>query len=282
MSIIPAMYLRFVLLVWFISGGAFAAPNVVVSIKPIHSIVSNITQGITNPKLLLKSNQSAHHFHLKPSQLSLIENADLVVAIHPNMEEGLNKTLGSLPQQRTIYVANNEHSNSSQNYHLWLDINHMQNFAKRLTEKLIKIDRSNAAAYQNNLVQVNQKLERLKRNINQQLSKVKTAPIAAYSNTFEYFINSNYLQKSIMVTHSHGDRLSIHKILKAKKTMQDKQTKCLLSTTEIPAKRIAVLTEGLDINTASIDIMGYQLDNGATHYFDFMQNIANKVEQCLQ
>ena len=85
-----------------------------------------------------------------------------------------------------------------------------------------------------------------------------------------------------MITCSHGDRLSIHKILKAKKTMQDKQTKCLLSTAEIPAKRIAVLTEGLDINTASIDIMGYQIDNGATHYFDFMQNIANKVEQCLQ
>nr|MCS5591752.1 ABC transporter substrate-binding protein [Gammaproteobacteria bacterium] len=78
------------------------------------------------------------------------------------------------------------------------------------------------------------------------------------------------------------DRLSIQKILKAKQSMQINQTKCLLSTTEIPAKRIAVLTEGLDINTASIDIMGYQLGKGATHYYDLMQNISNKVEQCLQ
>ena len=55
-----------------------------------------------------------------------------------------------------------------------------------------------------------------------------------------------------------------------------------LSTTDIPSKRINVLIEGLDINTTSIDIMGYQLDKGALHYSDLMQHITNKVEQCLQ
>ena len=84
------------------------------------------------------------------------------------------------------------------------------------------------------------------------------------------------------MTQSHGDRLSIQKILKAKQTMQANQTKCLLSTTEIPSKRINVLIEGLDINTASIDVMGYQLDKGTLHYFDLMQNISNKVDQCLK
>ncbi len=43
-----------------------------------------------------------------------------------------------------------------------------------------------------------------------------------------------------------------------------------------------MLIEGLDINTASIDIMGYQLDKGTLHYFDLMQNISNKVDQCLK
>ena len=90
------------------------------------------------------------------------------------------------------------------------------------------------------------------------------------------------MQKSTAVTQSHGDRLSIQKILKAKQTMQAKKTKCLLSTTEIPSKRINVLIEGLNINTTNIDIMGYQLDKGALHYFDLIQHITNKVEQCLQ
>jgi zinc transport system substrate-binding protein len=42
--------LRIVLIFFFISANVVATPNIVVSIKPIHSIVSNITQGITTPK----------------------------------------------------------------------------------------------------------------------------------------------------------------------------------------------------------------------------------------
>ena len=252
-------------------------PKLVVSIKPIHSIVSQLTQGVTTPSLLLENQQSAHHFHLKPSQLSLLDKADLVISIHPNFETGLSKALNSIDSSKQFII-----NKQVTNHHSWLDINHIQNFAKLLADKLSQIDKNNSAIYHNNLAQVDQKLEQLKHDINQQLSKYKTTPIATFSNTFEYFIKSNHLQKSTAVTQSHGDRLSIQKILKAKQTMQSKKTKCLLSTTEIPSKRINVLIEGLNINTANIDIMGYQLDKGALHYFDLMQHITNKVEQCLQ
>ncbi|SFV77998.1 Zinc ABC transporter, periplasmic-binding protein ZnuA [hydrothermal vent metagenome] len=53
----------------------------------------------------------------------------------------------------------------------------------------------NAATYKNNLTLLNQKLEQLKRNTNQQLSKHSTTQIAVFSNTFEYFINSNHRNK---------------------------------------------------------------------------------------
>ncbi len=251
--------------------------NIVVSIKPIHSIVSHLTQGVTTPSLLLENQQSAHHFHLKPSQLSLLDKADLVVSIHPNFETGLSKALNSIDSSKQFII-----NRQVTNHHSWLDINHMQNFAKLLVDKLSQIDKNNSTIYQHNLAKIDQKLEQLKYNIDQQLSKVRMVPIATFSNTFEYFIKSNHLQESTTVTQSHGDRLSIQKILKAKQTMQAKKTKCLLSTTEIPSKRIDVLTEGLDVNTASIDIMGYQLDKGALHYFDLMHRISNKVGQCLQ
>jgi len=271
------MILRLFFIFFLLSVNSFASPNIVVSIKPIHSIVSHLTQGITTPSLLLENQQSAHHFHLKPSQLSLLNQADLVVSMHPDFETGLSKALSSIDSNKQFLV-----NGQVSNHHSWLDISLMQNFAKLLADKLNKIDKNNTAIYQNNLGKVDQKLEQLKHTIDQQLSKVKTAPIATFSNTFEYFIKSNHLRKSTTVTRSHGDRLSIQKILKAKQAMQAKQTKCLLSTIEIPSKRINVLIEGLDINTASIDIMGYQLNKGALHYFDLIHYITNKVEQCLQ
>jgi ABC-type metal ion transport system, periplasmic component/surface adhesin len=118
--------------------------------------------------------------------------------------------------------------NSSTNHHSWLDVDHIQRFSVSLTDKLAQIDVDNAATYKNNLTLLNQKLEQLKRNTNQQLSKHSTTQIATFSNTFEYFINSNHLQRPTIITQSHGERLSIHKILKGKKSCKsNKQSVCL-------------------------------------------------------
>ena len=110
----------------------------------------------------------------------------------------------------------------------------------------------------------------------------KNKPIAIFSNAFDYFIDSNILTRSTLVTDYHGERLSIFKILKAKRIIKNTQTNCLLNTIEIPNKRISTLIEGLNINTASIDIIGFNIRQGEHHYFELIRNIANKVDQCLQ
>ena len=85
------MNLRFIIsLILLISlGSAYGqtSPVVVTSIKPIHSIVSSLMSGIAEPELLLKSNNSAHTFHLKPSQIRLISDADLVITVDENFEK---------------------------------------------------------------------------------------------------------------------------------------------------------------------------------------------------
>lgn len=71
-------------------------PNVIVSIKPLHSLVSGVMNGIGAPTLLLKGASSPHHFQLKPSDAFAIRKADLIVRIGPSLETPLNKILGSL------------------------------------------------------------------------------------------------------------------------------------------------------------------------------------------
>ncbi|MEO1940719.1 MAG: zinc ABC transporter substrate-binding protein, partial [Candidatus Thioglobus sp.] len=107
-----------------LSANVYSAPNIVVSIAPIHSIVSNITQGVTEPKLLLKGNQSAHHAHLVPSQLSMIEQANLIVIMHPNFEVGLSKSLSQL-NTKTVLLVNDDINN----HHSWVDIQKMEDFS---------------------------------------------------------------------------------------------------------------------------------------------------------
>ena len=77
----------------FNNVSAQSTPNVVVSIKPIHSIVIALMEGVSRPQLLLESSDSAHTFHLNPSQLNLLSNADLVITIGDGFETGLKKLL---------------------------------------------------------------------------------------------------------------------------------------------------------------------------------------------
>jgi len=259
----------------------FANINIVTSIKPIYSIVNSITHNVGKVGLLLDSQQSAHHFHLKPSQMSLIDNADLVIAIHPNMEEGINKILRNIPNEKVLYMVN-EHDNSSANYHVWLDITKMQNFTKKLTAKLSDTYPDKKFIFEKNLNKLDSNLSKLKYSIKSKLKKYNTKPLVTYSNALDYFIESNNLKSVAKVVNNHEQRLSAKRILDARKAIKNNNVKCLISTIEIAPKRTNILAEDFDINNTSVDIIGFNINKDSDLYTKLMLDITNKVEHCLQ
>ena len=64
-------------------AGAFAAPRVVVSIKPIHSLVASIMKGVAEPELILKGAGSPHTYQMKPADAELLQNAEIVFWVGP-------------------------------------------------------------------------------------------------------------------------------------------------------------------------------------------------------
>ena len=275
-----------------LTSSALASTNIVVSIKPIHSIVSALTQDISKPKLLLSSQESAHHAHLKPSQLSHLEQADLVIIVHPDFEQGLSKSIRNIPNKKLFtvdhstinkYDEHDEHDeHDDTNHHSWLSTKKMQQFAHLLSNKLIQIDPTNKTTYQKNLHKFSQKLAALELNSQQQLSAQNNQTLITYNNAFQHFIENNSLKQISSISRQHGENLSIFKILNAKKLINKHQINCLLATNEIPKKRINTLTEGLNINTVSIDIIGFDINPGADHYFKLMQTVTQKTAQCLK
>jgi zinc transport system substrate-binding protein len=75
---------------------ANAAPNVVVSIKPLHSLTTGVMKGVGEPELILDGLTSPHDFNLKPSQAKSIQNSDLVIWIGEGLEGFLVKSLENL------------------------------------------------------------------------------------------------------------------------------------------------------------------------------------------
>jgi len=282
--------------------GAQSTPNVVVSIKPIHSIVSALMEGVSRPQLLLESSDSAHTFHLKPSQLNLLSNADLVITIGVGFETGLKKTLGNIKVGSHIIVSeidglhlyyfrnpdtnemdkNEEHEQTDNDLHLWLDIDNMKKTAQYINEQLKKIDPNNSDTYEANLVIIHSRLNKLKSELQQQLELFKSEHYAIYSDTLQYFEKSFHFQKPVIITPYHGARLSIHRTLEARKKMKDLKIKCLLYGPESTSKKVNVLSEGLPIKALRIDILGAKLNAGSDQYFNLMKGLSSQLVECLE
>ena len=79
----------------FISS-AEAEPKVVTSIKPIHSLVSYVTDGVGRPDLLVDGSSSPHTFQLKPSHATMLQEADIVFWIGEDLESFLETPLDSI------------------------------------------------------------------------------------------------------------------------------------------------------------------------------------------
>ena len=72
------------------------APNVVVSITPIHSLVEGIMQGVGRPTLLVKGGASPHTWSMRPSDAQALEDADVVVWVGEDLESFLVEPLEAL------------------------------------------------------------------------------------------------------------------------------------------------------------------------------------------
>jgi len=84
------------------ASNAMAAPNVVVSIKPIHSLVAAIMEGVAVPQVIVDGGASPHTYSLKPSNAKALENADVVFWVGDGLEKFLEKPLESLAGKATV------------------------------------------------------------------------------------------------------------------------------------------------------------------------------------
>lgn len=75
---------------------AAADANVVVSIKPIHSLVARVMRGAGEPTLLIEGAQSPHSFSLRPSQAKTLQEADAVIWVGESIESFMAKSLEAI------------------------------------------------------------------------------------------------------------------------------------------------------------------------------------------
>lgn len=79
-----------------------AAVDVVVSIKPLHSLVAGVMGDTGSAKVIVRGDASPHTYALRPSDAAALEAAGLIFWIGPGMEAFLERPLAALGADATV------------------------------------------------------------------------------------------------------------------------------------------------------------------------------------
>ena len=81
---------------------AAAAPRVLATILPVHSLAAMVMRGAGAPELLLKGGAEPHGYALRPSDARLIRRAEVIFWIGPELEIFLTGALASLGRKAHV------------------------------------------------------------------------------------------------------------------------------------------------------------------------------------
>lgn len=292
----------------FLSKPVFAAPKVVVSILPLHDLVSQLGAGVFEPKLLLNPNVSPHDAALKPSQIRDLAASDVVFWIDPDLESNLAKVISNLKPDDTQIVRlmaveglsllpfrdslvdyHNEHSHGSHNHddandpHIWLSYDNMRIAVLHMAEVLIQLDPENKAIYQTNREALLAKMRNLNETLEKRLKPVQPKGFILLHDSQNYFDAQYQLNMvSVLVQHALHE-LGAKGIQQAQDLASTHSVQCLFAQPQFASESaLKNLADTLNVKYKLIDPIGATLDDYEDAWFKTMTSLAETMYDCLQ
>ena len=290
---------------------AAAAEDVVVTIKPLHSLVQGVMGDTAKAGLLLGGNTSPHVPSLKPSQIKMLHDAKLVFYIDDSFELFLPKIFATLPPQlRKIPVtradltllekrqggaweAHARHHNGHDHHghhdrqdhdasdmHLWLDADNANKVVALIVTQLAADYPQHRDTYQRNARALTERIDALDAKLKTRLAAIKNKPFIVFHDAYQYFERRYGLNGVGAVTLEPGDALSINRLKQLGEKIKATGAVCAFKEPQFPAG-MEVLARENDIKIAMLDPIGADLTPGPGLYFSLLENLASELLHCL-
>ncbi|MCB8838985.1 zinc ABC transporter substrate-binding protein [Aurantimonas sp. VKM B-3413] len=283
------------------ANAAEAAPKVVVSIKPIHSLVASVMQGVGEPMLIVDGAGSPHDYSLKPSQAAALQAADLVFWMGPELETflaGPIKTIAASasaekldtapglvklkPRSGGLFEADDDgDSDVPVDPHLWLDPENAKAMASDIATALAKADPENSEHYADNLARLNERLDALVDTTKRELQPIADKPFIVFHDAYQYFDKRFGLNTIGAITISPETAPGAARVAEIRDKIATAGAVCVFSEPEFEPKIVQVVTEGTDAGTGVLDPLGAELAAGPDLYFELISDMSKSLTACL-
>lgn len=286
------------------------APLVLVTIKPLHSLVSAIMKDVGAPYLLLKGSSSPHSFQLKPSAARQINRADLIIRVGANLEVPLNKTFSSLNHPETImnmieldglrlyplrgrnsraynkahdHGAVDSHARNPQltDPHLWLDFENAKVMTIAIAARLQKIDPENGDSYKKNAALMIDKLNQYISDFDTSLKPLAGRGFMAFHDAYQY-LTRPYDFRFLGALRLHPSRppSALH-LRELRQDMVKLKVSCVFSEPQFNNRVVNALIQNTSIKSTTLDPIGVGIKAGEDAYFLLMKQLSIQMLSCI-
>lgn len=295
---------------WTAPTPAVADLNVVVTIKPLHALVSEVMAGAGTPELLVKGSASPHTYALKPSDASRLGQADVVFRMSEAMEPFTVKVVKSLPKQVQVITLqttrglklyprrtgatfddahdhadgdshDHDHCHNPIDGHAWLDPMNAKVLADRIAQVLSAKEPANAARFTANAAALKAKLDELSAELARDLTPVAGKPYVVFHDALQYFERLYKLRAVGSIAMSPEVPPSAKRLTTLRKKVASLGAVCVFAEPQFDTRLVDNLVEGTRARTGTIDPEGSRIESGPDLYFTLLRTLAHDLIRCL-
>ena len=291
------------------------AIEVLTTIKPLSFIAAAITDGVSEPKVLLPTGASPHDFSLRPSDIRSINSADLVVWVGPELEGFMAKPLANHPHALALtqvegmplfnYATqdshdshnHDDHDHAAHEYgdhdegheghhhegvdpHIWLGPTQAKVIAKAIASELGKLDPANQARYDANLAAFDTKVDAKDKVIAGQMKAVNEKGYFVFHEAYGYWERHYGMSSKGHFTVSPERRPGAKTLVDIRKALEEKQASCIYAEPQFSPAVIESVARTTGAKVLLLDEVGEQVPLGPDGYPQFMQQLADAFAQC--
>jgi zinc transport system substrate-binding protein len=287
---------------------AAAAPKVVASIVPVHSLVAGVMDGIGVPILLIGRGGSPHGYSLRPSEARALGEADLVFWIGAPLETPLARPIAALSGRarvialseaagvRTLPVRRGgiweeapghlgdrhaEHEDDAADPHLWLDPRNALGIVETAVAALVRLDPKNAARYRHNGQGLLARIEALDSEIAEALAPVRDRPYVAFHDAYQYFERRYGLHAVGAVAISAERPPGARHLAAIRARIVERGAVCVFTEPQFRPALVETVIARTGAATDVLDPLGAELPPGPDAYFMLIRGLAASLVRCL-
>ena len=294
-----------------ISITAHAEINVVSSVKPLHSLVSGVMEGVARPDLIVKGSASPHTYSLRPSQARQLEDADLVFWMGHELESFLEQPLEAIATKGHIvelidssklkkikmreggmfdahahddhdeHEGHDDHGHGEFDVHVWLDPENAKVLVDEIKLALIELDPVNTSKYEANSNKMNMKLDQLIDEVSKKLESEQGKGYVVFHDAYQYFEQRFGMSAVGSITVSPEVVPGANRIRELKNKINELNAHCVFSEPQFEPKLVSTVVEGTQANTGVLDPLGASINDGPELYFTLIRNMADSLHECL-